>query len=75
LSETDLQRMISNMDHSQLEILSNIALRIASAAAERWTGQITFSVNMHMGGLGDMGVNRGEVVRLQKKRGVRSGGV
>jgi len=75
LNKNDIQTLIGNMDGVQLEILSNIALRIATASAERWTGQITFSVNMHLGGFGDVEINRRDVLRLQKKRGVRSGGL
>jgi hypothetical protein len=70
-----LQKLIANFDDEQIEILSGIALRMAAGKAERYTGQINFQVNMHMGGLGDMGVSRNEIVRLQKKRGVRSGGM
>lgn len=75
MGKNDLQRILSNLDEAQMEIISGFVLRVAAASAERWTGQIVFSVNMHQGGLGDMGVSRNEVVRLQKKRGVRSGGI
>jgi len=70
-----LAKLLANFDDDQVEIISGVALRMAAAKAERYTGQINFQVNMHMGGLGDMGVSRNEIVRLQKKRGVRSGGV
>lgn len=75
MGKVDLQRILSNLDDAQLEIISGFVMRVAAASAEKWTGQIVFSVNMHQGGLGDMGVSRNEVVRLQKKRVVRSGGL
>lgn len=71
----DLQRLLSNLDDAQTEIIAGIAVRIATAKSEKWTGQITFVVNVGQGGFGDMSVNRNEVVRVQKKRTVRSGGL
>jgi len=75
MTDTVLQKLLNNCDNEQLEIIAGIVLRIAAGKAERYTGQIVFQVNMHQGGLGDMGVSRNEIVRLQKKRGVRSGGL
>jgi len=71
----DLQRLWQNLDDDQQEIIAGIVLRMASAKAERWTGQVSFIVNFGQGGIGDMQVNRGEVVRLQKKRKVRDSGL
>ena len=72
---TALQQLLNNFSEAQLETIAGIALRIAAASSEKWTGQIVFSVNVHQGGLGDTGIQRNEVMRLSKKRGVRSGGV
>ncbi len=63
-----LKILLQNFDASQLEIFSGIAVRMAGIKAEGWTGQTTFVLNYHVGGVGDMQVNRGEIVRLQKKR-------
>jgi len=75
MTPSSIQKLLNNFSEQQLEIIAGMAVRIASASSEKWTGQIVFSVNMHQGGLGDMGVSRNEVVRLTKKRGVRSGGL
>ena len=73
--KSDLIRIIDNFDEAQLEILGGVIVRMASVKAESWTGQLTFILNSHQGSVGDMHVNRGEVIRLQKKRGLRSSGV
>ena len=71
----DLGLLLENFDTDQLEIITGIVLRLAAVRAERWTGKINFEINANQGGFGDMHVNRGEVVRLQKKRRVRSSGI
>jgi len=75
MNKTDLQHLIANLNDSQAEIVAGFVIRVVTAAAEKWTGQINFSVNLAQGSMGDMGVSRNEVVRLTKKRGVRSGGL
>ena len=68
----DLEKLLKNLGNDQLEIIAGIALRMAEISSERWTGKITFDINVNQGGIGDMHVNRGEVVRIKKTRQVRT---
>ena len=69
----ELEQLIDNFDREQLEALTGIALRMATAKADSWTGKINFELNVSQGGLSDMHVHKGEVVRFQKKtRRIRS---
>ena len=63
------------MREDQIDVIISIAVRIATAGAEGFTGQIRFEANMNQGVIGDMHVQRGEVVKVGRKRAVRSGGV
>lgn len=63
------------MDDDQLDVIAGIAMRLAAASTERFTGKISFEANLNQGIVGDIHVNRFEVVRLKRIRGVRSGGI
>jgi hypothetical protein len=67
----DLQNLLNNFDAEQIEIITVIVAKMAVLKAEKWTGKINFELNTNQGGFGDMHVNRGEVVRFKKQRGVR----
>ena len=71
----DFQRLCQNLDDDQQEIIAGIVLRMAAVKAEKWTGQVTFVLNTHIGTISDMHFNKGEIVRLQRKRKVRDGGL
>jgi|WetSurMetagenome_2_1015567.scaffolds.fasta_scaffold125088_1 hypothetical protein len=71
----ELQRLINNFSDEQIEILAGIAVKMATIQTERFTGQMTFILNVHQGGLGDMHINKGEIFRPQKKRRIRSEGI
>lgn len=71
----DLNRLLQNFDDDQLEIMSAIALRIAAISAEKFTGSVTVVFNANQGALGDTHVNKTEVLRIQKKRKSRDGGL
>lgn len=75
MNKEDLNRLLQNLDDTQIELVASFAVRVAAACAERWTGQLTFVVNLAEGGLGDLGISRKDVVWLQKKRVVRNGGI
>ena len=68
----ELEQLLNNFDETQLDILAGIAVRMAGIKAEKWTGQITFVLNSNQGAFGDTHVNKGEIIRTQKKRKVRS---
>lgn len=71
----DLSKLLANMRDDQIDALTGIALRIATAGAEGFTGKICFEANMNQGIIGDMHVQRGEVVKIGKRRSVRSAGI
>lgn len=72
----DLEMLLRNFDEEQLEIITCIAARMAAAKSDRYTGKTVFELNTNQGGLGDMRVDRSEVVRLVKKnRRIRSSGI
>ena len=72
----DLKRLLENFDAEQIEVMEAIAVRVAGIKVERYTGEVSFSLNANQGAIGDIQVNRREIVRLKKRgRTVRSGGV
>ena len=76
MESNELHRLLGNMEESQVELLANIAVRLAVIKAEQWTGSLTIQINTTQGATGDMHVSRAEVVRFGgKKRRVRSSGV
>jgi len=76
MESNELQRLLGNMEDSQVELLANIAVRLAVIKAEQWTGSLTIQINTTQGSTGDMHVSRAEIVRFNgKKRRVRSSGV
>ena len=73
---TELNKLMSNFDDTQLEVLAAIVVRMAGLKAERWTGKVSFELNSNLGSLGDLHVNKGEIVRFGgKKRKTRSRGI
>lgn len=68
----DLRQLLDNLAADQVDVISEICVRISAAVAERFTGSIEFRLNSHQGTVCDMHVNRGEVIRIAGKRGVRS---
>ncbi|MBB5348703.1 hypothetical protein JWG42_07650 [Desulfoprunum benzoelyticum] len=68
LDQTDILRLIQHCDETQTEILAGILVKMATTKAQRWSGRITFVLDYHLGLLGDMQVNRHEVVRLHSPR-------
>jgi len=75
LIDRDLERLLRNMADDQIEMMVGIAIRLATAKTESFTGRISFEVNLNQGTAGDMHVNKAEVVRMKRNRGVRSGGL
>ena len=73
--EHELEALLRNMGDDQIAVIAGIAVRLATASSERFTGKISFETNMNQGVVGDMHVNRTEIVRISKIRGVRSKGV
>lgn len=71
----ELIDLLHNLDHGQVEIIKSIAIKIASASTEKWTGKINFELNANNGSFCDMHVQKSEVVRFRKKRRVRSSGL
>jgi hypothetical protein len=72
---SELIRLLENFDEVQLQVIAGVAVRVASVSAEKWTGKISIDLNASQGVFGDMHVNKGEVVKLLKKRRVVSQGV
>lgn len=73
--DRELEKLLLNMADDQLEAITGIAVRLAFARTERFTGKISFEVNLNQGTAGDMHVNKAEVVRMKRTRAVRSGGL
>jgi len=69
---TDLMKLLGNFAPDQVDALSIVAVKMATIRAENWTGEVSFSLNANQGAVGDVHINRREVVRIgTKKRGVR----
>jgi len=75
MTNTDLSRLLQNFSTDQIETLSLIAVRIAAISAEKFTGSVSVTLHANQGSLGDTHIRKDEVLRLQKKRGIRSGGL
>lgn len=72
----DLEKIMQNLDDQQREAVACFAARLASVSSERWTGELVFALPISQGGIsGRVRVNRGETVKLTKKRRVRSSGL
>jgi hypothetical protein len=71
----ELIRLLENFDEVQLQVIAGVAVRVASASSEQYTGKLVISLNANQGVFGDMHVNKGEIVKFVKKRRVLSHGV
>jgi hypothetical protein len=68
----ELVKLLGNFAPDQVDALAIVAVKMATIRAESWTGEVSFSLNANQGAVGDVHVNRREVVRIgMKKRGVR----
>lgn len=67
----ELQRLIDNLKDNDVDIVAGIVLRMMTVTAEGWTGKIAFELNASQGSFGDTKVNKSEVIRRSKVRGVR----
>jgi hypothetical protein len=68
LDKSDIMRLIQHCDEAQTEILGTILIKMAATKAQLWSGRITFALDYHRGLLGDMQVNRHEIVRFNTLR-------
>ena len=73
LDKTDIMRLIQHCDEAQTEIVASILVKMATTKAQRWSGRMTFVLDYHRGFLGDMEVNRHEIVRLNTRRKAEGG--
>jgi len=67
LDRADIIGLLHHCDDAQIEIIGNILVKMATTKAQRWSGQMTFVLDYHLGLLGDMKVDRHEIVRLNAK--------
>lgn len=67
--------LLDGFDSVQVDIIEGIDERMNTAKADRWTGKINFELNMSQGQCGDMHINKGEVLRVSKRRKIRSRGI
>lgn len=71
---SELHMLMENLDDTQIEMLSIVAVRIARLKADGFTGQTIIELNTNQGSIGDSRLTQSEVVRIggSKKRKVRS---
>ena len=70
----ELQRLIENLNDPDVDVVASIVLRMMTVTAEKWTGKIAFELNANQGAFGDTHVNKSEIIRRGKVRGVRGRG-
>ena len=69
----DLIILLKNFDTRHLEAVACYAQKLAEVSVEKWTGELSVHTPLNQGGIsGDVKINRGETVKLTKKRRVRS---
>ena len=71
---SDIEKLIQNLDDSQLDFLVGIVSRLATIKEERWTGTFVIEGSANQGGIGDSHFNRREKIVTFKRRKVRSRG-
>lgn len=67
----ELQRLIENLNDTDIDVVAGIVLRMMTVTAEKWTGKIAFELNANQGAFGDTHVNKSEIIRRPKARSMR----
>lgn len=68
LDQTDIIGLLQHCDTAQIETLGTILVKMAATKVQRWSGRMTLVLDYRLGRLGDLEIDRHEVVRLNARR-------
>ena len=76
MESDDLNKLLLNLDETQRAVVVAFAVRMATVAAQKWTGELAFNLQVNQGGItGGLKVHQSETIGIAKKRRVRSSGI